>query len=137
MIQMKNGVYGTRHFMKRASDGPFSLSKAEEARLVARGVAEYVDGAEPPADGEPIGFNDAPPVPEETGNDVPVYDASMSAVELRKIAADHGVTFRVGMTKKDMVAALDEHFGISEHVEETSGEDEEDAPSFNAADAVQ
>ena len=33
--------------------------------------------------------------------------------------------------------ALDEHFGISEHVDETSGEDEEDAPSFNAADAVQ
>lgn len=137
MIQMKNGVYGARHFMKRASDGPFSLSEAEEARLVDRGVAEYVDGAEPPADGEPIGFNDTPPVPEETGNDVPAYDASMSAVELRKIAADHGVTFRVGMTKEDMVAALNEAFGISENAEAPAGDDEEDAPSFDAADAVQ
>ena len=153
MIQMKNGVYGARHFMKRASDGPFSLSEAEEARLVDRGVAEYVDGAEPPADGEPIGFNDTPPVPEETGNNseqsktddatelpelpdgvvgIQEYSVKMKAAELREIGKLCGLTFKVGMTKEEMVAALDKHIE-----ENTVEDDEEDAPSFNAADAVQ
>ena len=42
MIRLISGVYGAEDGMKRPKDGPFSLTDNEEARLVSRGVAEYV-----------------------------------------------------------------------------------------------
>lgn len=160
MIQIISGVYGDG--MKRAGDGPFCLSEQEEARLVKRGVAKYVDvstldpiiydvptggtapdpeqqGDAPGNDenGAPIGFDETPPeLPElpEGVTAIPEYSVDSSLSDLRKIAALCGLTFKVGMTKADMVAMLDAH--IAENTDESYGEGEEDAPTFDAADAV-
>ena len=51
MIRLISGVYGAEDGLKRPKDGPFSLTDNEEARLVSRGVAEYVfDRTTLPAD---------------------------------------------------------------------------------------
>lgn len=42
MIRIKCGTCGTSQGYKTPATGPLSLSISEEARLVARGVAEYV-----------------------------------------------------------------------------------------------
>lgn len=50
MIKIINGVFGYNNgksiVPKTSKDEPFSCDKATEKRLVAIGVAEYVDGAE-------------------------------------------------------------------------------------------
>ena len=50
MIKIINGVFGYNNgksiIPKTSKDEPFSCDKATEKRLVAIGVAEYVDGAE-------------------------------------------------------------------------------------------
>lgn len=138
MIQIISGVYGTKTGMKRASDGSFKLSAKEEARLVNRGVAKYVGAptVEPPED------EDAPELPDGVTG-IPEYSIETSAKELREIGKLCGLTFKVGMSKAEMVAALDKH--IEEHTVEgvevnEDGEisvaDDDDAPNFDAADAV-
>jgi hypothetical protein len=57
----------------------------------------------------------------------------MKAAELREIGALCGLTFKVGMTKAEMVAALDKHIEENTVVDETP---DEDAPTFDAAEAV-
>lgn len=42
MIKIKCGTCGTSQGYKTAADGKLTLSREEEARLVARGVADYV-----------------------------------------------------------------------------------------------
>ena len=140
MIQMKSGVYGAKNGMIRPEDGPFSLSEQEEARLVARGVARYVatEGTtEPPV---------APQLPELPEGVVPIpeYHTGMTAKELREIGKLCGLTFKVGMSKEEMVSTLDAH--IAENTvdpDEAEPEDteevvpEEEAPVFDAAEAVQ
>lgn len=142
MIRMKNGVCGMRNGMKSASDGSFSLSAEAEARLVARGVAEYVDG-------ERTNFMPAPPeIPElpelpEGVTAIPEYSVNMTPAELRSIGKMCGLTFKIGMSKADMVAALDKHIAdntvedaepVDAEIEEAA---EDDAPVFDAAEAVQ
>ena len=139
MIKMISGVCRTPEGLKRAIDGPFTLSDKEEAYLVGRGVAEYVATPAVPA---------PEPEPEETAH-VPATEddntphAGMSLKELREIGKERGVSFKVGMTKPEMVAAImaaqnppepveDE---VTEEISET--EPEEDAPTFDAAEAVQ
>jgi hypothetical protein len=46
-----------------------------------------------------------------------------------------GLTFKVGMTKKAMVEALDAY--IEAHTDDEPVDDGEPAPSFDAAEAVQ
>ena len=141
MIRIKSGVYGAKDGMKRSSDDPFSLSVEEEARLVARGVAEYV------AETAPIGFDETPPELPELPDGVtaiPEYSAGMTAKELRDIGKMCGLTFKVGMSKEQMVAALDAHIEahtvdeaepVTEDTEEVAPD--EDAPTFDASEAVQ
>ena len=136
MIRIISGVYGDG--MKRASDGPFCLSEKEEARLVARGVAEYVGGEPAPVPTE------LPELPEGV---IPIseYSVNSSLAELREVAKLCGITFKVGMSKSDMVAALDAHIAANtvdeaEPVSEGDAEEpmgDEPAPVFNAAEAVQ
>ena len=45
MIQMTCGACRVGTVLKRASDGPFSISPAEESRLVSSGVAVYVSSS--------------------------------------------------------------------------------------------
>ena len=144
MIQMKSGAYGTKNMIKRPGNGPFSLPEKEEERLVKRGVAVYVNAVAPvpasiPDENEaddPTGLNEMPEeLPEGVGG-IPEYSVDSSLSDLRAIGKMCGLTFKVGMSKADIVAALDKH------IEENSvdgydiEDDGEDAPDFNAADSV-
>ena len=163
MIQMIAGVYGlpvkqpngkTRVVAKGPNDGPFSIAPEREAELVARHMARYVEQPEPdhipdvsddsadvydPETG-PIGFDEIPPE-EITG--IPEYNEAMKASELREIGAMCGLTFKVGMKKAEMVAALDKYIeeNTVDGVEvdengEIAVDDDEPAPTFDASEAV-
>lgn len=90
MIKMIKGTYGlvvngsveamTPH------SGPFSLTKAREAELVAAGVAE--------------------PVPETEAPKVTKYDG-MKMAELRKAAEALGVDASAAKTKREVIAMLE------------------------------
>lgn len=144
MIKIIKGVYG--HLIngvvkpKTSADEPFELTEAQEARLVNLGVAVYVDGGRTalPEDVQLVDWN-----------------VNMKASELRAIAKDMGLTFPVGTTKTEMVAAMDkfvaenaaedgadalaESEGDPIGFDETPPEDyeTEDAPTFDAAEAVE
>ena len=153
MIRMVAGVYGLT--IKRGDgstyvqgmgpeSGPFSITPAEEERLVSMKVAEYVVDEEPKEPSE-----------------------GMTAKQLREIGKEYGLTFGIGITKAVMVEAIkaamnpadpadedadddakdaDEQSNGTEE-EEADGEDteteeeeapaDEDAPTFDAAEAVQ
>ncbi len=142
MIKIIRGTYGrkvgNRVVPMTKDSAPFELAPEQEARLVAQKVAAYVDGA--PA-AKTDNAKGGAQLPDGVGG-VPEYSVETSAKELREIGKSLGLNFKVGMSKAEMVAALDKH------IEENSvdgydledadeGEDtNEDAPDFNAADAV-
>lgn len=146
MIKIISGVYG--HYIdgrvvpKDKNSAPFELTAEQEERLVQAGVAVYVEDAAPTEDGAPIGFDEHPPELPELPDGVigiPEYSVNLKATELREIGKLCGLSFPVGMTKAEMVAALDKH--IEENMEddvEAEGDepDDPDAPAFDAADAV-
>ena len=113
-----------------AENGAIELDSAAEARFVKLGVAEYV--------GEPAEIVKAP-----------AYNADMKADALREIGKAYGLTFKVGMTKLEMVAALDEHFNPAANDEDVENDDPivdpdemveddgEEAPTFDSTEAVQ
>lgn len=127
MIRMKSGVYGARNMLKRASDGPFSLSDKEEARLVNRGVAEYV------YEHQPVANEETPTIPQ--------YDVGMTEKQLRGIAAYFCVDVSTAKKKQDIVDLLDAHFETADDEEhddedgiERPGGEDPDAPSLGAED---
>lgn len=128
MIQMKAGTFGlpVKGSVKAMTkeSGPFTASKEQEARLVKLGLAVYVDEPELP-DGV---------------DGIPEYSTQSSASELREIGRLCGLTFKVGMTKAEMVAALDAYINtnIVDGVDiDTEDFVDEDAPTFDASEAVQ
>jgi hypothetical protein len=134
-----------------AADGPQTFSEELEARLVSQGVAKYV--GEKPAHREPASGGTvkevATAVGEANGQDasnnppdddagsngaenaqgIPKYSVDMKAAELREIMEDCGLQYKVGMSKADMVAALDAYFG-------DEVEDEDTPPDLGAEDPV-
>ncbi len=103
----------------RHSD-PFYLDDEEAERLVSLGYAEIIgDGVATPQ----ITEEEANTV-ENTHNtdhglkeaetacidECPDYSVSMKASELREIANRFGIRFKVGTSKEEMVAKLDEYF---------------------------
>lgn len=146
MIKMIRGVFGlpVDGIVKGMdkNSGPFEAGAEQEARLIRLGLAVKVEDSEPaPTEAvdtdTPIGFDEIPPLEdllEEGVTAIPEYSVEMKASELREIGAMCGLTFKVGMSKADMVAALDKH------IEENTVEEDEDgepAPVFDAAEAVQ
>ena len=142
MIKMIAGVFGlpVDGVVKRMDKNskPFSASPEQEARLVKMGLAVYVD--------EPVAVpedKNEPAIPSGVVG-IPEYSTETSAKELREIGKLCGLTFKVGMTKAEMVAALDAHIAentvegveVNEDGEITVPEDE-DAPTFDASEAVQ
>ena len=136
MIKIIRGTYGRKEGnrvvpMTKDSE-PFELAPEQEARLVTLKVAAYVDGV-------PVATNNINKGGEQLPDGVegvPEYSAESSAKELREIGKSLGLNFKVGMSKAEMVAALDKH--IEENsVDGYDLEDaDEDAPNFDAADAV-
>lgn len=130
MIKIVKGTYGYLDKNgivkpKTEKDEPFSLTKEQEKRLVDLGVAVYVDG-------EPVDNV------ENTVDEVETveYSEKMKASELRKIAKEMGLTFPVGTTKAEMIAAMDEHQAEVE-ADEDDEDDGLDLPDFDAAEAVE
>lgn len=144
MIKMKAGTFGlpVDGVIKPMTkdSGPFKASAEQEARLVKLGLAVYV--------GEP----ELPELPDGVVG-IPEYSIDSTANELREIGKLCGLTFKVGMTKAQMVEALDAHIeantvdgveidtedapedeGATEEPEEGT---DEDAPTFDASEAVQ
>lgn len=134
MIKIIKGYYGYKNgnsiIPKCSKDAPFSCDKAEEARLVKLGVAEYV-GA-PEADG------DAPS--EELYTDKTSFD------ELKEIAKKLGATdeelkpIKSKAQAKELIDKLADEIAEGEPVD---GPDESeiveadgDAPSFDEVDGV-
>ena len=113
-IKITAGVFGWNHGtyeLVKAGAPPIEVDDALAQRLVTKGVAEYVTPA---------------PVVEQT--ELPEYSTRNTVKELQAIAAQYGITFEEGTTKAQMVELLDQH---------NAGEDDEDAPTFDAAEAVQ
>lgn len=144
MIRIIKGVYGHWNGFKvepkdRNSE-PFCIDPVRESELVASGVAEYtVDPApigfdeQPPEDVEAVGETpELPPLPDGVEG-VPLYSIDTPVKELRAIAKQIGVKLAVGMTKAEIVAALDAEIDGNT----VDGIDEDDLPVFDAAEAVE
>lgn len=155
MIRMKSGVYGSNP-PKRAGDKPFSLSSAEEARLVKMGVAAYVDKPIEPSEqddpnmdpvgdlagdsvdnGAPIGFDEMPPEDfvEDAEDEAEVVEEpidleTLTVNVLRELGEEYGLTFKANAKKAYMIKAITE-------AQAQIAEDGEDAPTFDAAEAVE
>lgn len=145
-IKIIKGTYGQRTVnpvTKAVRVRPVSMgervevSDQEAARLVALGVAAYLDenpqdnpaeDAVSPGKGEnggeagkhpsemdpPLTGLETPPAedtpPEEEGDEIPEYSIDLKADQLRALMEQYGVPYKSGMNKSDMVAALDEYF---------------------------
>lgn len=130
MIKMIAGVYGlpvkdadgkTRVVGMGPASGPFSIDTKREAELVAKKVAVYVD---------------APAAKTESKDEADTKSfADLSVKELRELGKEHGLTFRVGMTKMDMIEALET--AQAENKDDADEDAGSDAPSFDPAAAVQ
>ena len=144
MIRIIKGVYGhwngNKVEPKDCNSEPFSIDPVRESELVAAGVAEYT------VDPAPIGFDEQPPedmsataetqeVPAlpDGVEGVPMYSVETPVKELRAIAKQIGVKLAVGMTKAEIVAALDAEIDGNM----VDGIDEDELPVFDAAEAVE
>ena len=130
MIRMISGTFGLLVdgivVAKTKASEPFEASEEQEARLVKLGMAEYVN-APVPAEDAP---EELPELPEDVVG-IPEYNVDMKADELREIAAMMGLEFPANTKKQSMVDAMDKF------LEENMVEPDEDAPVFDAAEAVQ
>ena len=131
-VIMIQGTYGYRaegstHITpKTRNDDPFELPDSEAERLIALGVAIAVQngGAETVqkavATGEESkatdGASDDTPTEssgtegEADNQEKPVYNADMKVDDLRALLEKYNLPYKAGMTKADMVAALDAYF---------------------------
>ncbi len=109
---------------KGPQDPAFEVDDDKAKRLVDLGIAKYVDAvpvATPSESFEEAGSsnnlpeNEAPAEDEnedDSGNNIPEYSIDSHVSDLRTIAKAEGISFKVGMTKSEMITALDEHFGV-------------------------
>ena len=146
MIQIVRGIYGYMDKdgivrAKRVDDPPFELLPEQEERLVRLGVAKYVGNVKsaPVVDVEPEEVEaedlsedlDLGDIDESTLEERPLMECSVK--ELREIGKEYGISFKVGVSKAEMVKAIEE----AEAAMDMDDEDDEPAPVFDAAEAVQ
>lgn len=122
MIKIIKGTYGYLDKNgivkpKTEKDGPFSLTEEQEDRLVRLGVAIYVDQGDTAL---PDGVDG-----------IPEYNVDMKATELRAIAEKMGLSFKVGTTKAEMVAAMDKF--LEENVVQDPDKDPDKDPGDDPA----
>lgn len=134
-IRITGGCYGYvapngRFSPKTPLDPPFEVENGEAERLVKIGVAEIVTGG---GNGGKMSDNGvdkvAPPTPKKPTKDKSEgleYDEKTSVSRLRAIGKSVGLSFpAVGVSKKDMLAALDEHFAAADGADGSGDEDGE------------
>ena len=120
---------------------PFSVAPEREAELVKKGIARYVEQpkrvddepglSDHEDDGTPIGFDETPPEDFDEAEAVEeIVDLkSLTAKELREIGKEYGLTFKANDKKDTMIEAI-----VAAQAELADGED---APVFDAAEAVE
>lgn len=109
---------------KGPNDDAFEVDDETAKRLVDLGMTKYVDSVpvetpsesfEDYAESVNLPENEVPAEgedEEDMGIDIPEYSIDSHVSELRTIAKAEGITFKVGMSKGEMVTALDKHFGV-------------------------
>lgn len=121
MIQIIAGTFGYYNGRKiipiTKADGPQQFDPELEARLVKKGIAEYIGIPEPVAQTD------------ENDDILPEYSADMKLDELKEIAAAYGVDASTLRKKADVIAAI-------EAAKLDADTDDEEPPQFGAADPV-
>lgn len=154
MIKIKCGTCGTSQGYMTPSSGELSLPASEEARLVARGVADYVTrpvigdhdaAATPPDGGDDGGAGENTPdmeVPAEGleapgGNGIGHLDEeqllTMKLVDLKALAEDMGIDTSGLKSKADYAKAI---AAVEVEPGELCTKDGEDLPDLGAEDPV-
>ena len=125
MIKIISGVYGYRNEKgvyepKTSKSEPFSLPEAEEKRLIDRKVAVDMSAVDKP----------------ENNPGKPKYDDKMKANKLGEMMKSVGLTPQVGMSKVEMVAALDEYYARENDstADDTDGDTEPDGSAGKLPD---
>ena len=131
-----------RHALKTAESGPFECDDAQADRLVRLGVAEYVGAQYMAVDPETEHTVDPDEEPAETAQEPEKVYGHLDAEDLetwdyndlKKLAADMGVTPK-GKKKADYIAAIvAEEVELGPEVDPEEVEDPDELPELNAAD---
>lgn len=151
MIEMIAGVYGLRvkagtntdgtpkYRVKGMGpgDGPFSVDPEKEKRLVSLGLARYVNEIPvKPADdeevdnGTPIGFDETPPADTVDETELKPLD-KLRRDELREVCKEYGLPYKATDSNAKLITIITEFQNSAANIED------EDAPVFDAAEAVQ
>lgn len=140
MIKIIKGVYGYMDKNgcvkpKTEKDGPFALSEEQEARLVRLGVAVYV--GEP--DKDPDQEKD-----QEPGHLDHEQLGELTNAQLKELAEEMGIDTKKLTTKAKLIEAITAAEVIpgpaedgEEETEDDAEDDGEQAPTFDATEAVQ
>lgn len=141
MVIIKVGTFGYYDGRRvrpiTEADGPQQFDPELEARLVQKGVAEYVcteaeqeadTVAEEPDSQEETEAEETPvDVDDEQADDMPEYSDDMTLSELKEVAAVYGIDASGMRKKSDIIAAID---AVKAEI------DDEEPPQFDAADLV-
>lgn len=139
-VKIISGTYGYREngkfSPKDRNSEPFEINDKEAARLVGMGVASYVDDTAiaTPENGDfssnaSVNTNGIENSTEGDSVGVPQYSSESPVSTLREIAKSVGISFKVGTTKEEMVAALDEYFSTDDN--------DDDEPSLSVDDPIE
>ena len=121
---------GTSVEPKTKDSKPFCVSSKREAELVALGIAEYVEKIDETLVSQGNGGETEFEVTKE-------YLKGLKLEQLKEFAEQFGVTYRIGVTKADFVNEVWEAItSTSENEAPSELELDENAPTFDAADAV-
>ena len=120
-VKIISGTYGYndgKHIIpKNRQSGVFALEDKEAERLVELEVAVYADVPKKSDKNEDIPSENEEDT-DENGEEYAEADLSYTenstVSELRNVGKAVGLTFPVGTTKRDMLAALDSYFGQPE-----------------------
>lgn len=151
MIKIIAGTYGYVNKKTGAVEAkdkkaqPFSCDKDEEARLVALGVAEYVEGVnqdedpdqDPDGKGQDNGDAHQGDQNDQKSDQKPEKTlADMTKKELTQIATDLGIELPKKATNQDIIEAIEKARAEHEGDQDEDLDDEEDddeAPALSAA----
>lgn len=136
MIKIISGVYGYLDKNgcvkpKTEKDGPFSLTKEQEARLVGLGVAKYVEEAPEATGKDEVG---------ETGHLDPEQLGELTNAQLKELAEKMGIDTKKLTTKAKLIeaiTAIEVIPGPAEDGKEETEDDGESLPNFDPSEAVQ
>lgn len=113
MVKIIKGTYGHYDGHKvipiNEKSGPQSFDPEVEARLVKKGVAEYID--------------DAPAAGNNTDTGMPAYNMDMKLDELKKIAEAYGVDASKAKAKKAVIDMIEAAKAAQDDVDDDADDD--------------